>query len=98
MYSKLAIAASLATMARGQQVGTMKTETHPPMTWSECTAPGVCTDVTGAIVVDANWRWVHDATFGSSTNCYTGSTWDVTLCPSNTECAANCALEGADYS
>jgi cellulose 1,4-beta-cellobiosidase len=33
----------------------------------------------------------------SYTNCYTGNTWDATLCPDDTTCAANCALDGADY-
>ena len=32
------------------------------------------------------------------TNCYTGNTWDASLCPDPTTCAANCALDGADYS
>ncbi|KXL43848.1 MAG: glycoside hydrolase family 7 protein, partial [Acidomyces sp. 'richmondensis'] len=31
------------------------------------------------------------------TNCYTGNTWDTTLCPDPTTCAKNCALDGADY-
>lgn len=31
------------------------------------------------------------------TNCYTGNTWDTSLCPDATTCAANCALDGADY-
>jgi cellulose 1,4-beta-cellobiosidase len=47
-------------------------------------------------VLDSNWRWLHGT--GGFTNCYTGNKWDATLCPSNTACAANCALEGADYS
>lgn len=33
-----------------------------------------------------------------STNCYTGNTWDSTLCPDDKTCASNCALDGADYS
>lgn len=32
------------------------------------------------------------------TNCYTGNAWDATLCPDATTCAANCAVDGADYS
>lgn len=32
------------------------------------------------------------------TNCYTGNTWDATLCPDPATCATNCALDGADYS
>jgi cellulose 1,4-beta-cellobiosidase len=98
MYRSLAFASSLAAVARGQLVGTMKTETHPEMTWSECSAYGSCTNNTGAIVVDANWRWLHDAASGSSTNCYTGNAWNTDLCTNNTACATNCALEGADYS
>ncbi|EKM59090.1 glycoside hydrolase family 7 protein [Phanerochaete carnosa HHB-10118-sp] len=31
------------------------------------------------------------------TNCYTGNEWDATLCPDGATCAANCALDGADY-
>lgn len=99
MYHRLALASSLAVaVVRAQQAGTQKTETHPSLTWQECTAAGACTTQTGMITVDANWRWLHDATAGSYTNCYTGNTWDATLCPSDTECATNCALEGADYS
>jgi len=49
------------------------------------------------VTIDANWRWVHDKTSGSYTNCYTGNTWNATLCPSDATCAQNCALEGADY-
>jgi len=98
MYRSLALVSSLAVLARGQQVGTYQTETHPALTWSKCTSAGSCTTQNGKIVIDSNWRWVHDATSGSYTNCYTGNTWDTTLCPDDTTCAKNCALEGADYS
>lgn len=40
----------------------------------------------------------HPARFSGYTNCYTGNTWDTTLCPDPTTCAKNCALDGADYS
>ncbi|KAJ6114832.1 Glycoside hydrolase family 7 [Penicillium sp. IBT 16267x] len=69
---------------------------HPSLTWEKCASGGSCTEQSGSVVVDANWRWVHD--INSSTNCYTGNTWDATLCPDDTTCAANCALDGADYS
>ncbi|CAL5873532.1 uncharacterized protein PFLUO_LOCUS7812 [Penicillium psychrofluorescens] len=82
--------------ARAQQAGTLTTETHPSLTWEKCASGGSCTEQSGYVVVDANWRWVHD--INSSTNCYTGNTWDATLCPDDTTCAANCALDGADYS
>jgi hypothetical protein len=47
-------------------------------------------------VLDANWRWLHTTT--GYTNCYTGNTWDTSLCPDGKTGAANCALDGADYS
>jgi cellulose 1,4-beta-cellobiosidase len=98
MYRSVALASALAaSLVRAQQVGTQQTETHPSMTWEKCTAPGSCTTQQGKVVIDSNWRWVHDATSGSTTNCYTGNTWDATLCPDDATCATNCALEGADY-
>jgi cellulose 1,4-beta-cellobiosidase len=47
-------------------------------------------------VLDSNWRWLHSTK--DTTNCYTGNTWDSTLCPDAKTCATNCALDGADYS
>jgi cellulose 1,4-beta-cellobiosidase len=78
-------------------VGTYQTETHPAFTWEKCTAAGSCTSQSGLLVIDSNWRWVHTTVSGSYTNCYTGNTWNATLCPDDVTCAANCALEGADY-
>ena len=95
MYSRIAIVSSLLAVARSQQIGTLTAEVHPPLTWETCTAPGVCTTINGKVVLDANWRWTHATT--SSTNCYTGNTWNTTLCPDDVTCAANCALDGADY-
>ncbi|KIK52078.1 carbohydrate-binding module family 1 protein [Collybiopsis luxurians FD-317 M1] len=88
------ISFTFLAVAYGQQPGTLTAETHPPLTWQQCTASG-CTTQTSAVVLDANWRWTHAT--NSSTNCYTGNTWDATLCPDPTTCAANCALDGADY-
>jgi len=87
---------SLLAAVRAQQVGTQQTETHPTMTWETCTAAGSCTTNQGKIVLDSNWRWVH--TTSGYTNCYTGNTWNATICPDDVTCAANCALDGADYS
>lgn len=77
----------------GQQAGTSTAETHPPMSYQKCTAGGQCTTVSTNIVLDANWRWLHST--NGYTNCYTGNTFDKTLCPNNVQCAANCALDGA---
>lgn len=94
MYSKIALASVLLEAVRGQQVGTFTAETHPSLTWETCTAPGQCTTNQGKVVLDSNWRWVHNS---AGTNCYTGNTWDTTICPDDVTCAKNCALDGADY-
>jgi cellulose 1,4-beta-cellobiosidase len=86
---------SLLAVASAQQIGTNMAETHPSLTWSTCKAGGQCTSATGSVVVDANWRWLHNV--GGFTNCYTGNTWDTSLCPDAETCAQNCALDGADY-
>ncbi|UQC81524.1 glycosyl hydrolase family 7 [Colletotrichum lupini] len=52
-----------------------------------------CTNVNGEVVIDYNWRWLHDA---SGTNCYDGNKW-TSACSSATDCASKCSLEGADY-
>jgi len=53
--------------------------------------------MTRSIVIDSNWRWLEKG----GSNCFTGNTWDQTNCPSTqtgaTNCAEQCALEGATY-
>jgi cellulose 1,4-beta-cellobiosidase len=95
MFSKLSLALVPLTLVYGQQSATLTAEVHPALTWQTCTAPGSCTTNNGKIVLDSNWRWLHSV--NGSTNCYTGNTWDATLCPDDTTCAENCALDGADY-
>jgi cellulose 1,4-beta-cellobiosidase len=88
------ISLTYLAVAYAQKVGTFTAENHPSLTWSTCTASG-CTEVQGSVVLDSNWRWVHDST---GTNCYTGNTWNSNLCPDDVTCAENCYLDGADYS
>ncbi|TGO09119.1 hypothetical protein BTUL_0178g00050 [Botrytis tulipae] len=96
MYSAAVLATfSFLLGAGAQQVGTSTPETHPALTVQKCAAGGTCTDEADSIVLDANWRWLHSTS--GSTNCYTGNTWDATLCPDTATCTANCALDGADY-
>ncbi|THV53785.1 hypothetical protein BGAL_0042g00310 [Botrytis galanthina] len=96
MYSAAVLATfSFLLGAGAQQVGTSTPETHPALTVQKCAAGGTCTDEADSIVLDANWRWLHSTS--GSTNCYTGNTWDATLCPDAATCTANCALDGADY-
>ncbi|PGH13437.1 hypothetical protein AJ80_06306 [Polytolypa hystricis UAMH7299] len=96
MYRKAAILSSLLASAYAQQAGTEEAETHPKMTWQDCSAGGSCTTKNGEVVLDSNWRWVHE--IGGYTNCYTGNAWDEAICSDNESCAQNCAIDGADYS
>ncbi|KAJ7670314.1 cellulose 1,4-beta-cellobiosidase precursor [Mycena rosella] len=88
------ISLCLAAFVAGQQVGTQMAETHPTLSSQKCTASG-CTTQATSVVLDGNWRWLHAT--NSTTNCYTGNTWDAALCPDPATCASNCALDGADY-
>lgn len=65
MFSKIALVSLLLGAAQAQQAGTNTKETHPAMTWQKCTAKGSCTTVNGKVVLDSNWRWVHDAKSGA---------------------------------
>jgi cellulose 1,4-beta-cellobiosidase len=97
MNTAILLSLSLFSAVRAQQVGTVKAEVHPTLTWQKCTKSGGCLSQSqGRIVLDANWRWVH--TTSGYTNCYTGNKWDSSLCSSPTACAQNCAVDGADYS
>ena len=84
---------ALAAVVSAQQVGTNTAETHPSLSWQTCTASG-CTTNQGSVVLDANWRWLHDS---SGANCYDGNKW-TDKCSTATDCATKCAVEGADYS
>lgn len=70
MYQCALLLSALMAAAHAQQAGKLKDETHPSLTWQKCTSSG-CTDQSGSVVIDANWRWVHST--DGSTNCYTGN-------------------------
>lgn len=96
MFPKVAlISLSLIAMVCGQQVGTYTAETHPALPWQKCTKSGCTTQSQGKITLDSNWRWLHKV--GDYTNCYTGNAFNSTVCADGKACAANCALDGADY-
>jgi len=78
-----------------QNVGTNTAENHPQFSVQNCKSKGSCSTISGGVVIDSNWRWVHNT--GGSTNCYTGNKWDATLCPDPQTCSKNCAIDGADY-
>ena len=95
MRSSLYASSLLVALATAQQVGKEQTETHPKMTWKRCTGTGgtSCTTVNGEVVIDANWRWLHDS---SGKNCYDGNKW-TGVCTTATDCASKCMVEGANY-
>lgn len=89
----LAAALPLMSLATAQQVGKQQTETHPKMSWKKCTGKASCTTVNAEVVIDANWRWLHDS---NQKNCYDGNKW-TDVCSTATDCASKCQLEGANY-
>ncbi|KAE8164624.1 putative 1,4-beta-D-glucan cellobiohydrolase A [Aspergillus tamarii] len=95
MHQRALLFSAFWTAVQAQQAGTLTAETHPSLTWQKCAAGGTCTEQKGSVVLDSNWRWLHSV--DGSNNCYTGNTWDASLCPDNESCASNCALDGADY-
>ena len=92
---RAAIVLSVFSGALGQQVGLNKPEIHPPLPIQSCSAAGSCILESTSVVLDANWRWTHEA--AGYTNCYTGNNWNSTICSDPKTCAIQCALEGADY-
>lgn len=47
----------------GQGLGTNTPEAPLPLTWETCTSGGSCTQQSGAITLDSNWRWTHVVSF-----------------------------------
>ncbi|KAI0674559.1 cellobiohydrolaseI [Trametes maxima] len=90
------LAFSLLATVYGQQIGTLTAENHPRLSIQQCTGKNNCQTQQHSVVLDSNWRWLHSTS--GSTNCYTGNTWDESLCPDAVTCAQNCAVDGADYS
>ncbi|KAK0725957.1 cellulose 1,4-beta-cellobiosidase [Lasiosphaeris hirsuta] len=80
-------------LASAQQIGNLSAEIHPSLQWSRCAADKSCQQIGGEITLDANWRWLHQVEGYKS--CYSGNTWDETVCNSETNCTTTCALEGA---
>jgi cellulose 1,4-beta-cellobiosidase len=92
---KALVIQSLLAVVASQHPGTQLPEIHPPLTWQACTAGDGCMVQNGSVTLDANWRWAHNV--GGLTDCYTGDSWNVKLCPDSYSCGANCELDGANY-
>jgi cellulose 1,4-beta-cellobiosidase len=85
--------AALVSFAAGQQAGTNDENYLMPITLGECrwnsNGQQECVEQAKGLSLDANWRWTHKA--GETTNCYTDSEWDTSICPDGDTCAKNCA-------
>ncbi|RLN02619.1 hypothetical protein BBJ28_00018621 [Nothophytophthora sp. Chile5] len=92
------VSAALATQTlfvSAQQAGTSTAEVHPSLPSQQCSKAGGCVKEATSVVLDANWRWLHQV--GDYKSCYNGNQWDATLCSTPEACTKNCALEGAEY-
>ncbi|KAH6889082.1 cellulase [Coprinopsis sp. MPI-PUGE-AT-0042] len=96
MLSAALVSLSLASAAFAQLAGNVTAEVHPKLSWQECSRNGGCsTKSSASVTLDANWRWVHVA--DGFTNCYTGNSWNSTVCTNGATCSQKCALEGGNY-
>lgn len=75
-----------------QHAGTVKDNHLLPLPIQRCTISDGCVWEDTKVTMDANWRWIHE--HEGYTNCYSGPGWSSSMCPNNTACASNCALEG----
>jgi cellulose 1,4-beta-cellobiosidase len=86
---------AFATSVHSQLVGDEQLEVHPPLSWKRCSSAGNCETVPAAITMDANWRWIHNAS--GYDNCYSWNQWEPRICSEVDKCTANCAYEGVAY-
>jgi cellulase len=85
----------LLSLAAAQQIGPYTPEVHPQLTTYECTVAGGCTAQNTSVVIDANYRWVHEV--GGYNSCTDSAGLNATICPSVAACGKACALEGVTY-
>lgn len=86
----------LVGFTSAQRVGNYNREVHPKLQWNSCSQEEGCQAVDGEVVVDANWRWLHDK--NGYRNCFDGNQWSrSSICNSSESCTENCVYEGADY-
>ena len=84
----------LCTLRRvdAQLRGHQTAEEHPSLIVHMCSKADGCIPTRKSVVMDANWRWIHQA--NGSSSCYDNNVWDQALCPDVATCGKNCAVEG----
>jgi cellulose 1,4-beta-cellobiosidase len=87
----------LLQAVQAQQPGTGTPEVHPVLTTEKCTTSGGCRPAKTSIVLDSNFRWLHNV--GGYSNCYDDSkkAFNRSICTDAESCVKNCAVEGVDY-
>jgi len=84
----------LVGLALAQQQGAYTPEVHPQVSSQSCTLFGGCRTLNTSVVLDSNYRWLHNV--GGYDSC-TPDGLSPIYCPNATACGLNCALEGVDY-
>ncbi|KAK0665350.1 family 7 putative glycoside hydrolase [Cercophora samala] len=107
LFSLLLLPLLLTSVVHAQKKGNLNPENHPPFQWTKCTSPTNCTTANAGLVLDANWRWVHDNNYRTCVEQNRDGTqwWNPAVCDlgdespgSSNNCTSKCLLEGAgDY-
>lgn len=85
----------LIAVANAQLVARVQAEIHPKLDWTKCDENKDCETVHGEVVMDENWRWLHD--FDGYLNCFENAQWNDQVCNSSENCTETCAVDGAEY-
>jgi len=98
MHRRSFLQSLLIQAALGQQVGNYTPEVHPLLPSERCTVNGGCKPANTSIVLDANFRYLHNV--GGYVNCVeqTSQSFNKSICSDPEGCVKNCAVEGAEYS
>eukprot|EP00405_Crypthecodinium_cohnii_P017022 CAMPEP_0206447000 /NCGR_PEP_ID=MMETSP0324_2-20121206/16501_1 /ASSEMBLY_ACC=CAM_ASM_000836 /TAXON_ID=2866 /ORGANISM="Crypthecodinium cohnii, Strain Seligo" /LENGTH=466 /DNA_ID=CAMNT_0053915639 /DNA_START=119 /DNA_END=1519 /DNA_ORIENTATION=+ len=92
-FSRAAALTAMFGSVAAQQAGTFDSS-RPTINFQECDASSCSPVIKEQVVLDANWRWVHDA---NMKNCYKDEDWDSACASDPASCAANCIMEDAKY-
>jgi len=94
MLSLLPAILGCLSLVAAQKPGEVNPEVHPKLQWTKCTTNETCQKVQGEVVLNDNFRWIHQA--NTYRNCYDGGRWNSWVCDSNTNCTETCVIEGYD--
>jgi cellulase len=95
LHGFAATALAVLPFVKAQQPGNFTPEVHPQLPTWKCTTAGGCVQQDTSVVLDWNYRWIHNA--DGTASCTTSSGVDHTLCPDEATCAKNCFVEGVNY-